>query len=255
MAQNRHEIEGAFVFPPLDQTHSFLETLTNGVTGPAVVQHLMAQRQTLGSWFVVAESLATVLGEMGRSWVRGELTVIQEHIASERLTRALSQCAERIEFTWHREAPVPEPLETADLEPLSASFGDREPVTADGPPTCMLMVAEGDDHTLGLHLVELCLREAGWNVIWAGRRMPVHAVCDHILASPEIDMLAVSASEFSRDAAALADQATRLGQACQKRDIPMLLGGMGAWPEQPVHGHRLRTFNELSAWLNRSNAH
>lgn len=219
LARNRHQIDGALGLPPSSSGDSFLHELTNGATAHSILDNLELQRQEQGSWYAVATSVARVLDEMGRAWARGDITVIQEHVASERLTRALSLCSEK----------------------LAIQNG--------AAPTGMLMVAEADDHVLGLHLVELCMREAGWNVAWAGRKTPIHFACEFIASNPDIDMLAVSASEFSRDAASLADQASRLGQACLKRDIPLLLGGTGLWPEKPAYGVRLRSFDDLRGWL------
>ena len=51
---------------------------------------------------------------------------------------------------------------------LSHTSRDALPVGERGP-VCLLACAEGDDHTLGLSLAELCLREAGWATLWAGR--------------------------------------------------------------------------------------
>lgn len=218
MAHNRHQTDGA---PPTlvpEDGDSLLELLTNGASTDAVMGVLAARHQELGSWLSVAESIGVVLDELGRAWARGDLTVIQEHIASERLSRALSQSAERI-------------------------------AVRDDSRNCMVMVAEADEHTLGLHLLELCLREAGWNITWAGRKTPIHFACEFVASSKDVDMLAVSASEYSRDAASLADQANRLGQACQKRGIPLLLGGTGLWPDRPGYGRRVRDFKELRRWI------
>ena len=219
LARNRHQIDGALSLPRSNSGDSFLHELTNGATAHGIMENLELQRRERGSWHAVANSVASILDEMGRAWARGDITVIQEHVASERLTRALCLLSEK--------------LATRD----SAA------------PTGMLMVAEADDHVLGLHLVELCMREAGWNVTWAGRKTPVHFACEFIASNPHVDLLAVSASEFSRDAASLADQASRLGQACEKRGIPLLLGGTGLWPEKPAYGLRLRTFDDLRSWL------
>jgi hypothetical protein len=37
----------------------------------------------------------------------------------------------------------------------------------------VLVCASDDDHTLGLSLAELCLREVGIGPLWLGRRTPV----------------------------------------------------------------------------------
>lgn len=120
----------------------------------------------------------------------------------------------------------------------------------DGGPRCFLMAAEGDEHTLGLGLLELCLREAGWNATWAGGKTPIHFACE-LIDSGAVNMVAVSASEHSRDPGLLMDQARRLGEACCRQGIPLVLGGRGRWPAEPPHGERLRGFSELPRSLER----
>jgi methanogenic corrinoid protein MtbC1 len=55
------------------------------------------------------------------------------------------------------------------------------------------MTAAGDDHTLGLSLAELCLREAGWATRWVGRRAPIDQAVDYI-GEGHARLVAVSAS-------------------------------------------------------------
>lgn len=200
-----------------DRTEAWLASLTGGLPTTALVKALQAEHREHGSWFSVADTLSPVIDYIGKAWARGEISVIEEHIASERLARALGRCSESIEVS--EEAPV-----------------------------AFLMAAEGDDHTLGLGLVELCLREAGWSTTWAGRKTPINFACE-FLANGQVGLVAVSASEYSRDTRSLADQAGRLGSACQALGIPLLLGGKGLWPEQPVYGYRILTFAELRSVL------
>jgi excisionase family DNA binding protein len=181
-----------------------------------IVDELTAARARLGTWFEVAEMLTPVVHEIGRRWATGQITVIQEHIAAERLGRALTVCAER--------APA---------------LGRR---------TALLMTAEGEEHTLGLSLVELCLRHQGWQVLWVGRKTPIY-LAREFLARRKVELVCVSASEYSQDALALRDQAERLGEVCRSCGIALLLGGHGQWPEVPTHGARVHTFAELAAFL------
>jgi hypothetical protein len=98
---------------------------------------LFRARDRLGAWHAVGNELGVGLAEIGMRWARGEITVIQEHIATENLSRALERAVEAI--------------------PCSARAA-----------RCLLATAEDDVHTLGLSLVELCLREAGWARSGAG---------------------------------------------------------------------------------------
>ena len=207
-----------------NRTESWLRRLKDGISTNDIVKSLHAERRSHGSWYEVADSMSVVLEEIGRAWARGDLSVIQEHIISERLMRALARIVE------------------ADLP-------------TDGARTCMLMSAEGDEHTLGLSLLELCLREVGWSTTWVGRKTPIHIACEFIL-SHDIQMVAVSASEYSRDGSALADQANRLAGACRTRNIPLMLGGMGLWPSDIEDTTRIFTFTQMhDTLLKRDGAH
>ena len=195
----------------------WVSSLTSNVSGAQLVEALRAEHREHGSWFSVVTTLVPVVEEIGRGWARGELSVIQEHIASERLTRGLARCSDGI-------------------------------VVPPGAPSCLLIAAERDEHLLGLSMVEVCLREFGWRTTWAGRGTPIHFACEFI-SSSNVDMVAVSASQNSRDRELLADQADRLGAVCAQRGIPLLLGGLGLWPTDPVYGHRVRTFEQLAILL------
>lgn len=179
---------------------------------------LFRGRDRLGSWHAVADELGRALTELGARWERGEISVIEEHVTSEKLSRAIQRVAEAM------------PASAAD-------------------PRALLATAEGDEHTLGLSLVELCLRETGWHAIWSGRRTPTAALVD-LVREGQLELLAVSASVASNDAQSLARQADELGDACRDAGILLAFGGRGAWPEQPSYGTRVRdlgTLNRLAA--------
>lgn len=179
----------------------------------AAVAALERDRRRLGAWWRVADELGPALHELGRAWETGALSVIQEHVASAHLARALARCGDRLRV------------------PRRAS-------------RALLMTAAGDDHTLGLSLAELCLREAGWATRWVGRRAPIDQAVDYI-GEGHARLVAVSASSFSTDAVSLAAQAARLGAACRVQGAELILGGHGAWPDPPPFGARARSFREL----------
>lgn len=163
-----------------------------------VVSWLYGVRDRLGSWWRVAEALGPVIEELGARWARGEISVFDEHIASERLARGLARVS-------------------GELSPPPSA------------PHALLVTADGDDHTLGLALVELVLREQGFRTIWLGRRTPTPeliAAIDHHRAS----LVCVSASVHSQDEDSLKAQARKLAVACRVRGATLLLGGKGLWP-------------------------
>ena len=162
---------------------------------------LFDARGRLGAWYRVADEVAPAITELGSRWECGDVSVLDEHVASERISRALAHVVEAL--------PV----------------GERG-------PTCLLACADGDEHTLGLSLAEICLREAGWGTLWAGRRTPIA----DIVAAVErgsLDMVALSASSLSADPRRLARQARLVASACRERGVPLAVGGSGAWPLLP----------------------
>jgi excisionase family DNA binding protein len=182
----------------------------------ALQAQLLAERARLGSWWRVAESLGPVLAELGRCWEAGTLTVLEEHLASERLARALARCAESL--------PV-----------------------RPGAPRLLLATAEEEKHTLGLSLVELAVREWGWPTLWAGRDTPLPEVVAHVVGGG-VEAVAVSASALC-DPERLRTQAEGLAAICRAGEVALAFGGSGAWPDELPHGRRMTGFEELRAWL------
>jgi excisionase family DNA binding protein len=177
---------------------------------------LLSERARTGAWHRVATLTGKALAEVGRLWSDGAVTIFEEHQASERLSRAL-----------HR---------ITDALPLAPEA-----------PRALLACADGDDHTLGLSLTELVLREAGWAAVWAGRRTPF-AELGPALVRSRARLLAVSASAASSDAAALRDQAAELGRIARLHGAALVLGGTGAWPDRPRTGARFTDLEAFQRW-------
>jgi len=175
-----------------------------------VEAELLHARGRLGGWYLVAQELSGVLGELGERWSQGTLSILDEHIASERLLRGL------------------------------ARIGEALP-TRPGGPRALLACAEEEVHSLGLALAELCLRELGWITLWAGTRTPTTELV-RIADSMNLRLVALSASALSKDRVRLARAAAELEAACQPRGILVALGGEGLWPDAPRHAKRFRDF-------------
>jgi excisionase family DNA binding protein len=183
--------------------------------GPhAIEASLLDLRAEHGTWAATADAFAPVLQALGEAWSLGKISVLQEHVASERLSRVLARLAGAV--------PVP----------LSA-------------PTALLATATGDAHTLGLHWVEVVLREAGWNVLWAGRGTPAGDIAEAVLAGAA-QMVALSASVWSSDQRNLADDLVVVASACIETGALLVLGGKGAWPQTPIGIARIDHFSGLS---------
>jgi hypothetical protein len=84
----------------------------------------------------------------------------------------------------------------------------------------------------------------GWACVWAGRRTPTQELIT-LAKNGEVSLLALSASLASSDPRPLAREARRLGDACRASGADLLLGGAGAWPEQPAYGTRIRDLSSL----------
>jgi MerR family transcriptional regulator, light-induced transcriptional regulator len=177
---------------------------------------LLAERSRRSSWHAVADALGSVLQELGIRWQREELTVVDEHLASERLARALARAADGL--------PARE-----------------------GGPLVLLAAAEGEAHTLGLRLAELCMRERGWRTFWIGRDLPRDLLA-RAVTQRRPAALAVSAS-VCRDASELAAEAAVLAEACNGTGTALVAGGSGPWPEPFPRGTVVRSFEALSVWL------
>jgi excisionase family DNA binding protein len=177
---------------------------------------LVRARGRLGSWCAVAEELAPALTELGLRWRRGEVSVDEEHATSERLSRALARIVESL--------------------PLSSKA-----------PLCLLACVECEEHSLGLSLAELCFRELGWATLWLGRRTPMSAIVRQVRVDDRIRMVGLSASEACMDQAVLRRVNSAVGSACRDRNVALILGGRGLWPDVPGYGIRLREFHEIEA--------
>lgn len=201
-----------------DGVERWLDLLLSEDTDPFQVNAALLQaRGDRGSWWEVCAELGPVLEEVGARWARGELAIAEEHVASERLARGLAFVAQSI-----------------GVAPRS--------------PACVLVTAEGDDHTLGLSLVEVCARDAGWTTVWLGRSTPLTETFDTV-EKRRARLVTVSASSFSSRPDELARQERVLGSFLAPRDVPLLLGGSGSWPESPTHGERVTSFRQLARRL------
>ena len=207
---------GAVQLPHGPDVEGWMELLLSDGDAHQVMATVYAERARLGAWWKVAESLSAVLEEMGERWAEGTLSILEEHVASERLSRCLAQVA------------------------------DQLPSRPDAP-RLLLTTAENEEHTLGLSLAEIVIREHGWPVLWAGRRVPLSEIVAYV-ASGSVDAVAVAASSVA-DPGDLLAQTERLGAICRAGEVQLLLGGSGPWPEWIPYGARAVTFQELRGWL------
>jgi excisionase family DNA binding protein len=177
---------------------------------------LLEARARLGAWWRVAEGLAPELEELGRRWEQGRIGIVEEHLASERLARALARAAESL--------------------PARPSA-----------PRALLAVAEGEEHLLGLALVDLCMREEGWNTRWSGRCTPAADLVAQV-ERHAVEAVVLSAS-LASPPGPLAAEAGLLAEPCRRRGVQLIVGGSGPWPDPPPAGRLERTFAGLRRWM------
>ena len=194
----------------------WIDVLLHDVDSYAVQSLLFGERARRGSWHEVARHLGDLLTEIGRRWEAGSLSVLDEHVASSALQRGISAV-------------------------VDAMPGDPE------APRCLLAAAEQDDHTLGLSLVELCLREAGWRSEWAGARTPVGTIVERVDRG-DLAMVALSASRTMKDEAALLRTADDAAAACKAAGAALVLGGGGAWPGAHAYARRFHDLRDFYAF-------
>lgn len=186
-------------------------------TARSIEARLLGERERLGSWSQVAASLGPLLVELGERWSRGGVSILEEHLASERLARAL------------------------------ARLGEWLPSSAEAP-RALLATVEDEEHTLGLSLVELCLRERGWTTLWSGRRTPMREIAARV-ARGGVRAVLLSASLRSNDETTLAAQLEGLSPACVRSGTDLLVGGSGAWPAAPRGAHLVRDLTRFGPLL------
>lgn len=197
----------------------FLRLLREAPTPSALEGRLFEMHARSGRWSVVADTLCEALREIGERWVRGELSILDEHVMSERMTRAIARLAD-----WLPRNPM--------------------------APRVLLAVPDGDEHTIGLGLTELCFREQGWDSLWFGRRTPLSELPAEVTRqSSALGAVALSASVVCSDAQWLAREVLALENACRPHEVLLVLGGRGAWPEQPAYATKIASFSRLGEAL------
>jgi excisionase family DNA binding protein len=202
---------------PVDVVFQIVEHLFQDSGTYGLQSCLIELRGRLGSWSQVADVLGAALGEVGRRWEQESCSVAEEHNASRRFQQALWACG----------AILP---------------------SSPKQPCCILAAVEGEEHTLGLSLAEICLSEAGWSSLWLGSPTPTSVLVEAIHGFAPA-MVAVSASPCSNDSKVLLRHYRPIADACRSCGAMLVLGGEGAWPDNPSRGHRVRSFAEFAELL------
>ena len=138
---------------------------------------------------VLRDSVIPGLHELGERWERGEITIAQEHFASNLLRGRLLGLARG----WDRGAG----------------------------PRALLACPAGEQHDLALIAFGLALREHGWRITYLGADTPIATIAEiaRTLQPNKIVLATVDPARLRACAQALQDLAAR---------FPLVLGGAGA---------------------------
>jgi MerR family transcriptional regulator, light-induced transcriptional regulator len=186
-----------------------LRTALDALDEPAA----QAVLDRLMSDFTLAATLRDVvvpyLRELGERWANGELTIIQEHFASNVIRGRLGG--------------------------LARGWGNG------GGPRAVLACPPGELHDLPLMIFGIILNRRGWRVDYFGANTPVVEVIDGARRSPP-DLIVVAATAPERLTAIRADLVQLAAVA------PLALAGAGASPDiADVVGAELLTGDPVTA--------
>ena len=170
---------------------------------------------TQGAITFLQDSLAPFVVSIGEAWSEGELSVAQEHFASELIQNFLGS-------QWRA------------LERRSAA------------PIALCATLPGERHVLGLHMAATVVALAGYRVTFLGPNTPMESLLSTIASTGErLDMVLVSVSKAGQSATTeghIGTLAKRLAD-----DAVLVLGGSGA-PEPSEGIERFGSLRELSLW-------
>ena len=153
-------------------------------------------------WEMVGEDLIFIgLSEIGKRWYQGEITVQQEHFASELVLRKLAFLI--------NEAPSP-------YHPQQVVMGT--------PP--------GEYHTIALSMINLLLRYRGWDVTYLGANVPV-ARLEESLQTIDSDLVIMTAARLKTAAALL-----EAGKFLSAQQVPLAFSG-NVFTQSPALADRI----------------
>jgi methanogenic corrinoid protein MtbC1 len=162
-----------------------------------------ALREPIAPATIDARIIGSAMIEIGRLWELGEVSVAQQHLASEIASQGVARVASA---STHLRGDLPAPL-----------TGQR----------VLLANVEGDDHDLGLRMAADTLRSLGAEVLHLGSSIPHDELCAaSAQMQPDVIGLSLTLPELDQR---LEQQLTALRATCP--DALVLLGGQGITPE------------------------
>ena len=145
---------------------------------------------------VLQEVVLPYLHRLGERWEAGEVSVAQEHFASNLLR--------------------------ARLLGLAQGWGQGQ------GPLAILACVPGEHHELGLLVFGVALRRRGWRITYLGTDSPIGAVADiaRFLAPAVVVLLSINPDN-------LLDHAREIKELAKQ--VPVMIAGTGATPEVARH--------------------
>jgi excisionase family DNA binding protein len=141
------------------------------------------------------EVVSPAFASIGERWARGEISVVEEHVATNSTEEALGRLA----------SP-------------GASPGEA-------PALALCACLEGERHDLGARAASIVLEGCGYRAVHAGANIPVADLETHLRVHPTA-ILALS-SKAPADPVELERQALHLARAARRAGTWMVLGGVG----------------------------
>jgi len=157
-----------------------------------LVHRLRSQGETVVD--VLARAVVPAMARVGTAWAAGDLSIAEEHRASEIIERLL------------------------------AAMDQRRPGRPRG--TIVVTAPEGEQHGLPVAMAGAALRDDGWTVELLGRDLPLDALADFVAgAAPDLVVLSVTDPSSELAARAARDRLAAAGHA-------VLVGGRGRTLEE-----------------------
>jgi DNA-binding transcriptional MerR regulator len=147
---------------------------------------------------VLQDVILPYLHRLGDRWAAGEISVAQEHFASNLLRGRLLG--------------------------LAQGWGQGQ------GPLAILACLPGEHHELGLLVFGVALRRRGWRITYLGTDSPIGAVADtaRSLAPAVVVLLSIDPDNFLDHAREIKELA---------KQVPVMIAGTGATPEVARHTH------------------
>jgi methylmalonyl-CoA mutase cobalamin-binding subunit len=167
-----------------------------------------------GGFAFIERYAAPFVIELGRRWARAEISVAQEHFASERLREFMAQ-------KWR---------------PLSDTNSGA---------TCVCATLAGEQHVLGLHMAALTLSLGNMQIVFLGASLPPTDIA-MVAVQRRVDAVVLSASSAADSDRLAADTAAL--RAALPDTTALVVGGTGFLRAQPANTTVLESFGQLRRW-------